>query len=96
LQDLDKLDKLRTTDQLAIEDIKQTVSMVNSNQDEILVEVDEYDQEISTISKKEAHNTNLRSHRAAHIFVFTSDGKTVLQQRSRNKASSPLRRDMHG
>lgn len=95
LQQLEDVNDLRETDKLIIEDIKQTISMVNSNQDELLVEVDENDKEIGNISKKIAHSTNTRHHRAAHIFVFSSEWEVLLQLRSRHKSSSPLKRDMH-
>lgn len=96
LQQLENTANLRETDKLIIEDIKQTISMVNSNQDELLVEVDENDKEIGNISKKIAHSTNTRHHRAAHIFVFSSEWEVLLQLRSRHKSSSPLKWDMHG
>jgi isopentenyl-diphosphate delta-isomerase len=75
-------------------EIKATIRTMNSTQDEILVEVDKDNNEIGTIEKRTAHNTNKRYHRAAHIMIFNSQGQVVLQQRSLNKTSQPGKRDM--
>jgi isopentenyl-diphosphate delta-isomerase len=74
----------------------QAISFAQSNDDEILLEVTREDVPCGTISKQVAHNTNQRSHRAAHIVVHTSQNAIVLHQRSRHKSSHPLEWDIFG
>lgn len=96
LEQLKKLPNLYDQDSAILEDLEQTMNLINSNQDELLVQVDNEDKEIWYISKKIAHSSNQVHHRAAHIFLFNTKWEVILQLRSRNKASHPLRRDMHG
>ncbi len=77
-------------------EIQATIRTMNSTQDELLVEVDKENNEIGTIEKRAAHNTNQRYHRAAHIMLFNTKWEVVLQKRSMNKASAPWKRDMPG
>lgn len=72
------------------------IRSINISEDEVLVEVDENDKEIGKITKKEAHKTSSRFHRAAHIMIFTSKGEVILQQRSWNKMTGPGKWDMPG
>ena len=57
-------------------------------QDELLNEVDENDQVISTRSRDELHRLGLR-HRAVHILVFNARGDLFLQKRSASKDINP-------
>lgn len=79
-----------------VNEIDAAVALMNSTQDEVLVEVDSDDREIGTIVKREAHSVTTRYHRAAHIMIFDSKGSVVLQQRSLSKATSPGKWDMAG
>lgn len=79
-----------------VNEVDTAIRFMNSTEDEILVEVDKNDNEIGTIIKREAHATNKRFHRAAHIMIFDSKGDLILQQRSFRKSSSPGKWDMPG
>lgn len=92
---LKALKNLYKGDNYILEDLEQTIQLINSNQDELLVQVDGDDNEIGYISKKIAHSSNQVHHRAAHIFLFNSKWEVILQLRSKNKSSHPLWRDMH-
>lgn len=96
MKELKALSNLYESDSTILDDLDQTMNLINSNQDELLVQVDGNDQEIGYISKKIAHSSNQVHHRAAHIFLFNTHWEVILQLRSRNKSSHPLRRDMHG
>ena len=54
---------------------------------EAVILVDEYDREIGTLEKLEAHQKGLL-HRAFSILVFNSKGELMLQQRASNKYHS--------
>lgn len=54
---------------------------------EEIILVDESDREVGSTGKLEAHQQGLL-HRAFSIFVFNSDGKMLLQKRSRTKYHS--------
>lgn len=92
--ELSKRDNVYEVDVGIIDEIEATIRTMNSSQDELLVEVDKDNKEIGYIEKRTAHNTADRYHRAAHIMIFTSVGKVVLQQRSINKARRAGWRDM--
>ncbi len=96
IEQIEQMQDLSEYDRLIVHDIAQAISLVNLNQDEMLVEVDENNHDIGVISKREAHSTITRHHRAAHIFLFSSRGEVILQQRGRHVSSYPLKRDMYG
>lgn len=77
-------------------DIDQAVRSMNTTEDEILVKVNTKNEEIGSISKREAHTNPKVFHRAAHIMIFTSKGEVVLQQRGFNKSHNPGQWDMPG
>lgn len=77
-------------------EIDQTVKAMNTTEDEILVETDKNNKDIGSIIKREAHSTNTRYHRAAHIMLFNSRGEVVLQQRSTTKTRAAGFWDMPG
>ncbi|MBI2414230.1 NUDIX domain-containing protein [candidate division WWE3 bacterium] len=79
-----------------IGEVSAAVRLINTNEEEILVEADRDDNEVGSISKREAHHTSSRFHRAAHIVIFTSKGEVVLHQRSMNKITSAGKWDMFG
>lgn len=72
------------------------IRLINSNQDEILVEVDEEDNEIGKIVRRIAHMDGRRYHRAAHIVIFNTSGEVVLHKRSLNKDTAPGKWDIFG
>ena len=55
---------------------------------EYIIKVDEFDNEIGSIEKLEAHKKGIL-HRAFSILVFNSKNQLLLQQRNRNKYHSP-------
>ena len=55
---------------------------------EYLVEVDQWDNEIGSIEKMEAHRTEVL-HRAFSIFIFNSNNELLLQKRNLEKYHSP-------
>ena len=57
---------------------------------EKIVLVDKNNNVLGTASKLEAHNNNTPLHRAFSLFLFNSEGKLLLQQRSRKKKTWPL------
>mgnify|MGYP000203297799 FL=1 len=77
-------------------DIDQAVRSMNSTEDEILVEVNEKNEEIGSVTKREAHTNSKVFHRAAHIMIFNSKGEVVLQQRGFNVIHHPGQWDMAG
>jgi len=79
-----------------VDEIDTAIRLMNTNADELLVEADLKDKAIGVIAKRDAHATNQRYHRAAHIMIFTSGGDVVLHQRSMNKITSPGKWDMFG
>jgi len=93
-EELSKKDNVYEVDVGVIDEIEATIRTMNSSQDELLVEVDKDNKEIGYLEKRTAHNSSDRYHRAAHIMIFTSMGKVMLQQRSVNKARRAGRRDM--
>jgi isopentenyl-diphosphate delta-isomerase len=56
-----------------------------SSESEELILVDSDDREIGSISKAEAHNGDGLLHRAFSLFLFSDDGKLLLQQRATGK-----------
>lgn len=63
---------------------------VVSSEEEPLILVDEHDREIGHLSKGECHDGEGVLHRAFSIFIFNTDGKLLLQQRSADKRLWPL------
>ena len=57
--------------------------------DELFDVIDESDQVIKQEMRSVVHQRGLW-HRGAHVLLFTSDGKLIVQQRSRAKSQSPL------
>src|SRR5688572_25850433 len=69
-------------------------SQLKFMEEEMLIVVDENDQVIRPGTKKECHlNENIRKgllHRAFSVFLFNSEKKLLLQQRSDKKITFPL------
>ena len=63
---------------------------VVSNEDELLILVDESDREIGHLSKGECHNGAGVLHRAFSLFIFNPAGELLLQKRSAEKRLWPL------
>jgi len=61
-----------------------------SSPTESLILVDDEDREIGFCSKAECHAGEGLLHRAFSVFLFNSDGKLLLQQRSKQKPLWPL------
>ncbi len=57
--------------------------------EELVVLVDEYNNEIGTMDKLAAHNSNTPLHRGFSIFLFNSKGELLLQQRALTKKTWP-------
>ena len=55
--------------------------------EQILIQVDKSDNVLGTIEKMQAHRQGIL-HRAFSVFLFTPDGKWILQQRSLSKYHS--------
>ena len=62
---------------------------VVSNDDEPLILVDGDDQQIGTLDKSACHDGDGKLHRAFSLFVFNSQGATLLQQRHSEKRLWP-------
>ena len=60
--------------------------------DELFDIIDENDHVIGQETRSVAHQRGLW-HRGVHVILFTPDDKLLVQQRSRNKAQSPLALD---
>lgn len=63
-------------------------------QEEMLIQVNEMDQPIGLISKKEGHlmsniNRNEALHRAFSVFLFNEDNQLLLQKRACEKITFP-------
>ena len=56
---------------------------------EWIYRVDENDKVLGKVSFKEAHSNKEIIHRAAHVFIFNSEGKIVLQKRSKSMVYYP-------
>lgn len=63
--------------------------VVSSDAEELIL-VDADDNEIGTLSKALAHDGDGVLHRAFSLFLFTSDGRLLLQQRGADKRLWPL------
>ncbi|MEO0974437.1 MAG: isopentenyl-diphosphate Delta-isomerase [Pseudomonadota bacterium] len=63
---------------------------VVSSESEELILVDAQDREIGYLSKAAAHDGDGQLHRAFSVFVFDSQGRVLLQQRSAQKRLWPL------
>lgn len=59
-----------------------------NDQEELVIVVNEQDEILSYLPRKEVHEKKLL-HRTISIVTFTSDGKIVLQKRSKNKDTNP-------
>ncbi len=77
-------------------EIDLAIRTMNTNTDEILVEVDRNNKVIGEIIKRDAHNDRNRFHRAAHIAIFNSRGEIILQKRSENLVIAPGLWDIAG
>jgi isopentenyl-diphosphate delta-isomerase type 1 len=60
--------------------------------EEIFDVVNERDEVIGQLSRREVHRQGLR-HRAVHVLMFNSKGEVFLQKRSKHKDTFPLRWD---
>lgn len=63
---------------------------VVSFEDEKLILVDEQDNEIGNLSKDKCHDGRGQLHRAFSLFIFSPDGRVLLQQRSAQKRLWPM------
>jgi len=61
-----------------------------SFEDEKLILVDEQDNEIGNLSKDKCHDGRGQLHRAFSLFIFSPDGRVLLQQRSAQKRLWPM------
>lgn len=59
------------------------------NQDELFCLVDENDQEIGSITRREAHDGSHKIHRAVSILLTNQNGEILLQKRSKHKDTYP-------
>ena len=73
-----------------IDSSPEATDQVVSFDSEELILVDANDQEVGFASKGDCHDTDGILHRAFSVFVFNSDGKLLLQQRSETKRLWPL------
>lgn len=60
-----------------------------SSEDELLILVDDEDQQIGTLDKATCHDGDGKLHRAFSLFVFNSQGETLIQQRHPDKRLWP-------
>ena len=65
---------------------------MDSNERETFDVVDERDEVVGQLSRKEVHRQGLR-HRAVHVLIFNSKGEVFLQKRSMKKDNFPGRWD---
>lgn len=61
-----------------------------SFEDEKLILVDEYDNEVGNLPKDRCHDGHGRLHRAFSLFLFNTHGGVLLQQRSAQKRLWPM------
>lgn len=59
------------------------------NQKELFYWVDENDQELGAITRREAHNGSFKIHRGVWVMVFNKRGELFLHKRSSTKDSDP-------
>ena len=59
------------------------------NQGELFYWVDEKDQELGCITRREAHSGSLKIHRGVWILVYSGTGELFLQKRSLTKDNNP-------
>jgi isopentenyl-diphosphate delta-isomerase len=72
------------------ESLPSPVNEVVSSEDEMLILVDESDRVVGHLAKGACHDGEGVLHRAFSLFVFSRDGKLLLQQRSSGKRLWPL------
>src|SRR6476659_666061 len=60
--------------------------------DELFDVVNERDEVIGQLARKEVHRRGLR-HRAVHVLIYNSKGEVFLQKRSKHKDTFPQRWD---
>ena len=70
--------------------VDRTRDEVVSDENELLILVDESDREIGFLSKSACHDGEGVLHRAFSLFIFNSEGELLLQQRSADKRLWPL------
>ncbi len=63
---------------------------ITDNQEEIFDIVDEKDQIIGKVKRKEANNNNKIIHRSVFVCVFNKKGELFMQKRSSTKDTDPL------
>ena len=63
---------------------------VVSFSDEPLILVDSNDEEVGFLDKEACHNGDGKLHRAFSVFIFNSEGKLLLQQRSSRSVSGAV------
>jgi isopentenyldiphosphate isomerase len=67
----------------------RNVKPANNQSAELFCIVDEDDHVIGTATRQECHGNPLLIHQVAHVLVFTSSGKLLLQKRSLDKDIQP-------
>lgn len=72
------------------ESLPNPISEVVSSEDEMLILVDESDRVVGHLAKGACHDGEGVLHRAFSLFIFSGDGKLLLQQRSSGKRLWPL------
>jgi isopentenyldiphosphate isomerase len=70
------------------------MNIIVDNLSEEIALYNEEGKQIGKINRKIAHNSKDFLHGAVHIFVFNSDGKLLLQRRSKRKLIAPDRFDI--
>ena len=96
LKELDKNPKFYSPEKMIAGELITALKYINTNSDEMIVQVDENDNVIGKIAKLVAHNDNSIYHRAALIVVFNSQGEVILHQRSFLKNSGAGKWDVFG
>ena len=70
--------------------LSNPINEVVSSEDEMLILVDESDRVVGHLAKGACHDGEGVLHRAFSLFIFSGDGKLLLQQRSSGKRLWPL------
>jgi isopentenyl-diphosphate delta-isomerase len=96
IDELEKNEKLFPLEKAISSEIQLALKYINSNSDELIVEVDKEDNVIGKIEKYKAHSDNRVFHRSALIIVYNTKGEVVLHQRSFLKSSGAGQWDVFG
>lgn len=91
-----KLKNIHPIEIKSMSEIEAAVREMHTSEDEILVEVDDKNEIVGEIVKRDAHSDPSRYHRSAFLFIFNSKNEIVLQQRCKSKSVGAGKWDMHG